>query len=68
MKSKSKCANPLLQEYSINLFLFFAIQIIFADDTVVDLLSNYKDNEFSTLVDAIKKAGMEETLKGREWT
>ncbi len=43
-----------------------SFQIIFADDTVVDLLSNYKDNEFSTLVDAIKKAGMEETLKGRE--
>jgi hypothetical protein len=36
------------------------------DGTVLDVLSGYKDNEFSIVVDAVKKAGMEEVLGGRE--
>jgi hypothetical protein len=36
------------------------------DGTVLDVLSGYKDNEFSIVVDAVKKAGMEDVLGGRE--
>jgi len=34
-----------------------------ADETILDVLSNYKDNEFSTLVGLIQKSGMEDVLK-----
>lgn len=37
-----------------------------ADGSILDVLSGHKEHEFSILVDAVKKAGMEEILAGRE--
>ena len=37
--------------------------VLSADETVLDILANYKDNEFSTLVDLVQKAEMEDAFK-----
>jgi hypothetical protein len=41
-------------------------QLVSADETIVDVLAGWKDNEFSMVVDAINKSGLADTLRGRQ--